>query len=129
MIGNIINKPTPLNDQQFEFLKDVAKLINASIEFGYKITGGELKRTEYQQKYYVDIGLSLTMDSDHLISMALDLNVFYRDDTDKWILTYDYDKIKPLGDFWKSLNPLNVWGGDFKSFKKKDSGHFARKKI
>lgn len=129
MISNIINKTTSLNDQQFEFLKDIAKLINASVEFGYKITGGELKRTEYQQKHYVDIGLSLTMESDHLIAMALDLNVFYRDDTDKWILTYDYDKIKPLGDFWKSLNPLNYWGGDFKSFKKKDAGHFARKRI
>jgi hypothetical protein len=42
-------------------------------------------------------------------------------------LTYDVDLIRPYGEYWKSLNPLNRWGGDFKMKKgKSDAGHFER---
>jgi hypothetical protein len=33
------------------------------------------------------------------------------------------DAYKPLGDYWKSLDPLNCWGGDFKP--KADGNHFS----
>jgi hypothetical protein len=29
---------------------------------------------------------------------------------------------KPIGEYWKSLNPLNRWGGDFT---KPDGNHFS----
>lgn len=33
------------------------------------------------------------------------------------------DDYKPLGDFWKSLDPRNRWGGDF-VHPRPDSDHF-----
>ena len=101
---------------QWLFLQDVARLIQKIKELGYVATGGELYRTEYQQKEYIRLGLSQTMQSKHLDKMAIDLN-FIQD-----------GKIigcpKAIGDYWVSLSKKNEWGGNWKTFK--DSGHFQR---
>jgi hypothetical protein len=39
-------------------------------------------------------------------------------------LTYDIPTLKPVGEYWESLNPKNQWGGHWKSFK--DVPHFQR---
>lgn len=113
-----------LSDKQWEFLQDIAKLIIRAEELGYKLTGGELYRTIEQQKIYMDSGKSKTMNSKHLRKLAIDLNFFIKDSTGKWVLTFDLDKIEPLGEYWESLNPNNKWGGHFNSFK--DAPHFER---
>lgn len=45
----------------------------------------------------------------HEIRLAVDMNLFidgkYITDSEAW---------RPLGEYWKSLHPLNRWGGDFK---------------
>ena len=65
-------------------------------------------------------GRSTTMSSNHLRNCAVDL-YFMVDGA----LVYDIEKLRPLGDYWKSLDPKNDWGGFWKSFK--DVPHFERR--
>lgn len=111
------------SDKQWLFLQDVAKLIAYAKERGYKLTGGELYRTEYQQREYVRQGLSRTEDSMHPERLAIDLNVFVKD-ADGYQLTSDYGQISDLGEYWEGLSPQNRWGGNFKSLY--DPYHFER---
>lgn len=107
-----------LTKAQNEFLGDVAKLIQFAQKKKIFITGGELYRTPYQQKKYIKMGRSKTMNSYHLKRLAIDLVVF-RGNKPTWKCK-DYNR---LGKFWEKLNSKNKWGGDW-SFK--DCGHFER---
>lgn len=106
--------------EQAAFMLDVCKLIEFATAQGFTVTGGELFRTAEQQAIYVKTGRSKTMNSIHLKRCAIDLN-FFKDGK----LTYDVATLKPIGDFWESLDPKNNWGGNWKSFK--DVPHFERK--
>ena len=106
--------------EQAAFLLDMCKLIQKATDMGFVVTGGELARTVEQQQIYVKTGRSKTMNSIHLKRCAIDLN-FFKDGK----LTYDVAVLKPVGDYWESLNPKNQWGGNWKSFK--DVPHFERK--
>ena len=108
-----------LVNEQFEFLKDVSKLINKAVEMGFVITGGELHRPPEMQLIYVRTGRSKTMNSNHGKRCAIDLNFFKNGR-----LTYNLEEIRPIGIFWESLNPKNRWGGHWKNFK--DVPHFER---
>ena len=113
------------SDEQWEFLKDFAILINYADVQGYKLTVGELYRTMYQQRHYIKVGLSQTYNSRHLKRRAGDLNLFINGK----FCGYSNDRecqeaYKDLGSYWKSLNPKNVWGGDWKSIV--DEPHFER---
>ena len=109
-----------LSDHQFEFLKDVAVLIDyiANVK-KYKVTGDMLYRPQEVQQMYFDQGLSKTLRSNHGVKCAIDLNIFI----DK-LPCYDKDKLTEIGVFWEGLNKLNRWGGFFKSFT--DTPHFER---
>ena len=129
-----------LSDHQWEFLKDVAKLIQYAESIGIKLTGGELYRTADQQWLYYEgyeiehdklkktTPKSKTMNSYHLRRLAIDFNVFINK-----VLTYEYKDIEPLGIYWINLNKTyNRWGGDWNRNGKKDDGfldtpHFERK--
>ena len=52
--------------------------------------------------------LNYTLWGLHCDRLAVDFNFFINGK-----LTYDFDDIKPLGDYWESLHPDNRWGGDF----------------
>ena len=130
------------SDEQWEFLKDIAKLIVFAEKRGYKLTGGECYRPDAMQLLYyygknirnVDGELVLiggptrtqTLDSAHGKRMAQDFNIFYDidGDGDKDYLGSDADKTvaQELGDFWASLHPLNRSGFDWGW----DLGHFER---
>ena len=109
--------------EQFEFLKDVAKLIKfieklcAKTPANDAFTAGEMWRPEATQAWYVKMGLSGTMASKHLRRLAIDLNY----------ITGGKLKEVPVevGAYWESLNPKNVWGGRWK--KPYDPGHFERR--
>lgn len=105
-----------LREKQSLFLRDVAKLIQFAFSHGIELTGGELLRTQEQQLIYVKTGRSKTMNSRHLLKLAIDFYFFI----DGRMLFQDRTKyaedvmlIKPLGDFWESLSPDNVWGSDW----------------
>lgn len=53
----------------------------------------------------------------HELRLAIDLNLFING-----VYVTDSDKYKLVADYWKSLNPLNCWGGDFIT---KDGNHFS----
>ena len=115
-----------LVNEQAAFLADVAKLINYALANGFLLTGGELYRTQEQQEIYVKSGRSQTMQSNHLRRLAIDFNVFIAGQ-----LSYDKEKIAPLGHYWESLNAQNRWGGNFdRDWSKPDSfvdvPHFER---
>lgn len=105
--------------EQFEFLKDVAKLIYFADQQGIVLTGGELFRTKEQQSIYVNTGKSTTMHSKHMERLAIDFNFFI-----DGVLTYKKKDIQILGDYWESRNPKNQWGGNWESFV--DCPHFQR---
>ena len=105
--------------EQAAFLQDAAKLIIKAKEMGFTVTGGELQRTLEQQHIYLNSGRSKTMASNHLLKCAIDLN-FIKDGK----IISDVALLKPLGDWWETLNPKNRWGGNWKTFI--DTPHFER---
>jgi len=122
-----------LSEHQQEFALHVAQYILYAQSIGIFVTFGEAYRTKAQQflyfygfdviydkilKFIKSNKRSYTMDSNHLKRLAVDFNYFIDGK-----LTYDYDKIKPLGDFWESLSPHNRWGGNFKH---RDVPHIER---
>lgn len=106
--------------QQAKFLLDVCKLISYATNLGFVVTGGELWRTAEQQAIYVKTGRSKTMASNHLRRCAIDLNFFQRGE-----LCYDRVALRPIGEYWESLDEKNSWGGNWNSFK--DVPHFERR--
>lgn len=116
------------SDEQWEFLKHIALLIMYADSLGYKLTGGDLKRTVEEQAVNVTKGLSKTMDSMHIIAQAQDFNIFfdYDKDGDKdYINTPEEFEIigDKLGKFWMSLSDLNQCGFAWQW----DRGHFERR--
>ena len=112
-----------VSTEQWEFLKDVRRLIQFAEAKGFMLTGGELRRSDEQQAIYYDKGLSDTMESLHLLSLAIDFNVFVGGR-----LTYDREDLEPLGLHWESLNPKNRWGGNFTLRDgETDTPHFERR--
>jgi hypothetical protein len=110
-----------LNAEQNAFLLDVAKLIEfiRNTDDGMMVTGGELFRTAEQEQIYVDSGRSHTMNSNHLRRLAIDLNFIQNGQ-----IVSDKSILQKYGDYWKSLNPLNRWGGEFTTIY--DPGHYER---
>jgi predicted chitinase len=116
-----------LEHEQAKFLVHVGELLKKAGELGFLVTGGELYRTPEQQALYVQSGRSKTMKSQHTRRLAVDLN-FYREQPDGALdLVYDEDDLRPLGEFWSSLDSANRWGGDWGSFK--DLPHFERQEV
>lgn len=109
--------------QQNIFLLHVAELIRKAAELGFLASGGELYRTAEQQAIHMKAGRSKTLNSQHLKRLAIDLNFFQPTPDGALTLTYDVEALRPLGEFWESLDPANRWGGKW-SFK--DTPHFER---
>ena len=105
--------------EQAAFLLDMCKLIQYATEQGFTLTAGELYRTPEQQEIYVKTNRSSTMNSMHLLRLAVDFNIF-KDGK----LVGNKATLAPLGAYWESLNPLNSWGGNGK--KLVDTPHFSR---
>ena len=111
---------------QAEFLRDIAKLVLFADSLGFDVSSGEFQRPRMMQEYYVKTGRSTTMKSDHLYRRAADLYFFRVDPKGNRHLTYDLDELRPILNKWKSLNPKNYCGADWKNFK--DVPHFGRKR-
>jgi len=105
-----------LGEHQERFARDLVKLLSKAHIMGYETRIGEVERTIAQQQLYVQQKRSTTMNSMHLKKCAADIH-FTKDGS----LCYPQE----LGNFWESLDPLNKWGGNWKTFK--DKPHFERR--
>lgn len=104
--------------EQWEFLRDVAKLIIYIETKGLCATGGELYRTQFQQDEYVRKNKSKTQNSQHLKRLAIDLHIF----KDGKLIT-DVEEVREIGEYWMKLNPKNKAGMFWKFY---DMSHFER---
>jgi len=108
---------TTLLQQQLRFLPLVAKLVDWAYANGYQLTAGELYRSPEQAALNAQHGTGIA-NSLHILKLAVDLSLF----KDGVYLT-DTPSYKPLGDYWKTLDPACAWGGDFVS--RPDGNHFS----
>lgn len=100
-----------LLEKQFKFTELLGKLIQYAFSKGYKLTLGEGYRGD--SRGHMDGSL-------HYSRLAQDLNLFVGS---QWIQSV-HPAWSDLGQFWKSLDPLCAWGGDFHSL---DLNHFSLK--
>jgi len=106
-----------LGDHQRRFLPLVAKLIDFAYQQGYELTAGELYRSPEQAALNAQHGTGIA-NSLHILRLAIDVQLF----KDGVYLT-DSAQYKPLGDYWKTLDPACAWGGDFTT--RQDGNHFS----
>lgn len=99
------------------FSSCLARLLLWTEGNGYVVTFGEAWRTPEMVLIYVQQGKGVSS-SLHPDRLAVDLNLFCSDGTP----LKTADDYRPLGEYWKSLNPLCCWGGDFHRV---DADHFS----
>jgi len=98
-----------LSQKQEIFAKNVGIFINYVCAIpGYALTLGEAYRTPEQAQIDAQKGTGI-VDSLHCKRLALDFNLFHNG-----LYLAQTDDYKQFGEYWKSLHPLNRWGGDFK---------------
>lgn len=96
---------------QWEFLKDVAVLLQYADRRGYMLTGGDLYRdSEYALMHASGVR------SRHHHRCAIDLNLFVGGEYQSSTAAH-----AELGQFWESLSVYNRWGGRFD-----DGNHYER---
>lgn len=111
-----MNDQTHLADKQALFALNIAKLILWGHERGYSFTFGSAYRSIPEAAQESDAGRGIR-NSLHTLRLAIDLNLFVRGQ-----YLPQTDAHRPLGAYWKSLHPLNRWGGDFS---KPDGNHYS----
>jgi hypothetical protein len=107
-----------LSDAQALFTELLGELIVwANQQAGFRVRLREVQRTAAQAAENAAEGKGIR-DSLHLLSLAgdllLDIEGVYQEASEAY---------RPLGERWKSLNPLCRWGGDFHS--RPDGNHFS----
>jgi len=106
-----------LGQKQRLFVLLTAKLINWAYENGYELTTGDGYRDERAFGKMGEKGPYGKNNSNHKRRLAHDWNLF----KDGVYLTETEDH-RPLGEYWESLHPDNVWGGRFN-----DGNHYSMK--
>lgn len=106
-----------LGEQQRRFLPLVAKLIDYAYAQGFELTAGELYRTPQQAALNAQSGAGIA-NSLHTQRLAVDLQLFING-----VYQTNAAAYRPLGDYWKTLDPDCAWGGDFQ--KLVDADHFS----
>ena len=104
-----------LGEHQQKFSRHLYLLMQFAYSKGYDIRMGEVLRPIEMQELYVKTGRSKTLNSMHIKKCAADLHF-----VKNGVICYPEE----IGTYWESLDPLNQWGGHWKSFK--DQPHFQR---
>lgn len=107
--------------KQIVFTRGLVRLVGwIGIQPGYAVVIKEVYRPPAMAKIYASMGKGIEK-SLHVDSLAADLAIFKLDGGSAIYLTSSED-YKFAGEYWKSLNPLFRWGGDFS---KPDGNHFS----
>jgi hypothetical protein len=105
-----------LREQQSEFVRLVAKLIEYAHENGMELTFGECWRTPEQAKLNAAKGSGIR-NSLHTERLAIDLNLFVGG-----VFIDSSSGHRRLGEYWESLHPRCRWGG---RFRRPDGNHYS----
>lgn len=105
-----------LGEKQRRFTECVGKLILWAYDNGYELTFGDAYRSQEQAAANAAAGTGIS-NSLHTQRLAVDFNLFI---DGAW--QQNTDAHRPLGEYWKSLDPDARWGGDFK---KPDGNHYS----
>lgn len=105
-----------LSEQRCLFTRLFAALITWCYEQGYTVAADQIKRTQREANANAESGAGIS-NSLHLEGLAGDLIRY-----DNGVPMKDSAAYKAIGEKWKSMHPLNCWGGDFH---KPDGGHFS----
>ena len=106
-----------LSEKQALFALNIAKLVIFAWQKGYRLTYGEAWRPPEMAKLNAKSGKGIA-NSLHGLRLAVDFNLF----KDGVFMPNSSDHME-LGTYWKTLHPLNRWGGDFKS--RPDGNHYS----
>jgi len=101
-----------LSDHQANHALNIALLTQFAYSRGMRLRRGNWLRSDAEQARLRAAGLSKVRRSTHQDGLGTDfaLDVFF---AGRWAYRSSTDAYEPLGDFWESLSPLNVWGGRF----------------
>lgn len=92
---------------QQTFSRNVALLLLHADTLGFGVTLGEAWRSPEAAKLNAKRGTGIS-NSLHIDRLAIDINLFLGD---QYLpTTADHQQ---LGEYWKTLHPLNRWGGEF----------------
>jgi hypothetical protein len=105
-----------LRQQQSEFVRLVAKLIEFAYDNGMELTFGESWRTPEQAARNAQTGAGIAK-SLHTERLAIDVNLFVAG-----VFIDSSEGHRRLGEYWKTLDPRCRWGGDFR---KPDGNHYS----
>lgn len=95
----------------------LGKLITWSYENGFRLRGKQLERTVEQAMANAASGAGIAH-SLHLLDLAIDIEVFK-----DGVMAKTVDEFRPVGEHWKTIDPLCCWGGDFTT--RPDANHFS----
>lgn len=102
--------------QQSEFVRLVAKLIEFAYANGMELTFGEAWRTPEQAALNAKKGSGIS-NSLHIERLAIDINLFVGG-----VFVDSSAGHTRLGEYWESLHPRCRWGG---RFKRPDGNHYS----
>lgn len=105
-----------LGEKQRLFTKLVADLISWAYAHGFELTFGDAYRSPEQAAANAAAGTGIAK-SLHTQRLAIDLNLFKGGEYQA-----ESEAYREMGDYWKTLDPLCCWGGDFS---KPDGNHFS----
>lgn len=105
-----------LGEKQRRFTECVGKLIQWAYANGFELTFGDAYRSPEQAAANAKAGTGIA-NSVHTQRLAVDFNLFI-----DGVYQTETAAHKPLGDYWKSLDPDARWGGDFK---RPDGNHYS----
>lgn len=107
-----------VNKAQYIFSHNLSKLLNFIFESGFNCTVREVYRTKEQAEIYAKEGKGIS-NSLHCLGLAADIYVAKFSCNPPEL--NNIEMYRKFGEYWKGLNALNRWGGDFKNV---DAVHF-----
>jgi hypothetical protein len=105
-----------LGEKQRLFARLFGELLVWLYANGYECSIDEVLRTQAQAAANAAAGAGI-LHSLHLLHLAGDLNIFK-----DGVFLRTVEEIRPVGEHWKTLDPLCRWGGDFS---RPDADHFS----
>lgn len=111
-----------LSEQRCLFTRLVCEFGVWAYANGYEIAFDEVKRTKTQAQANAASGAGIS-NTLHLDGLAVDFLLYIGG-----VYQTDSAAHKPLGEKWKSMHPLNRWGGDFRDSQgkpKPDGNHYS----